>query len=151
MQNEKKIVNYQQGKKILKIPKKGKKKNQAILQSLSPSLSSRVYHCLLEFLRKRTGREKDQLEISISSMIPRWDPYGNADFQPRAQSLSTRLKDFQMAQFAWEDVLAKVGDILVPLGLELHPFQVSKYSEASLTMSWPLVETKSQFFRRPCL
>lgn len=146
MQNEKKIVNYQQGKKILKIPKKGKKKNQAILQSLSPSLSSRVYHCLLEFLRKRTGREKDQLEISISSMIPSW-----ADFQSRAQSLSTRLKDFQMAQFAWEDVLAKVGDILVPLGLELHPFQVSKYSEASLTMSWPLVETKSQFFRRPCL
>ena len=51
-----------------------------------------------------------------------------------------------MAQFAWEDVVAKVGDILVPLGLELHPFQVSKYSEASLTMSWPLVETKSQFF-----
>lgn len=53
-------------------------------------------------------------------MIPRWDPVGNADFQSRTQSLSTRLTDFQMAQFAWEDVLAKVGDILVPLGLELH-------------------------------
>lgn len=76
-------------------------------------------------------------------MIPRWDPVGNADFQSRTQSLSTRLTDFQMARFAREDVLAKVGDILVPLGLELHPFQVSKYLEASLTMSWPLVETKS--------
>lgn len=96
-------------------------------------------------MRKRTGREKDQLEISISSMIPRWDPVGNADFQSRTQSLSTRLTDFQMAHFAREDVLAKVGDILVPLGLELYPFQVSKYSEASLTMSWPLVETKTVF------